>query len=47
VTASAVRALFESGGATHYVWLSLAWSAGITVVFFLTCYGLYKNAAAK
>jgi hypothetical protein len=33
VTASAVRALFESGGATHYVWLSLAWSAGITVVF--------------
>ena len=47
VTASAVRALFEGGGASHFVWLSLAWSAGITVVFFLTSLGLYKSAAAK
>jgi ABC-2 type transport system permease protein/oleandomycin transport system permease protein len=47
VTVSAVRALFEGGPATHFVWLSLAWSAGITVVFFLTSYGLYKSAAAK
>jgi ABC transporter DrrB family efflux protein len=47
VTASAVRALFEGGGAAHYVWLSLAWSAGIAVIFFFTSYALYKNATAR
>ena len=47
VTASAVRALFENGAAAHDAWLSLAWSAGITVVFFLTSYVLYQRAAAR
>jgi hypothetical protein len=28
-------------------WLSLAWSAGITVVFALTAYVLYQRAAAR
>ncbi|HEX8006216.1 MAG TPA: ABC transporter permease [Trebonia sp.] len=47
VTASAVRELFEGGAAAHDAWVSLAWSAGITVVFFLTSYALYQRAAAK
>jgi ABC-2 type transport system permease protein/oleandomycin transport system permease protein len=47
VTASAVRELFEGGAAANDAWLSLAWSAGITVVFFLTSYALYQRAAAK
>lgn len=46
VTVSAVRALFEGGGAAHYVWLSLAWSAGIAVVFFVISTRLYHRAAA-
>ena len=47
VTTSAVRELFEGGAAAHDTWVSLAWSAGITVVFFLTSYALYQRAAAK
>jgi ABC transporter DrrB family efflux protein len=47
VTASAVRELFEGGAAAHDAWISLAWSAGITVVFFLTTYALYQRAAAR
>lgn len=47
VTASAVRVLFEGGPAAHDTWVSLAWSAGITVVFFLTSYALYQRAAAR
>jgi ABC transporter DrrB family efflux protein len=47
VTTSAVRELFEGGAAAHDAWLSLAWSAGITVVFFLTSYALYQRAAAR
>lgn len=47
VTVSAVRQLFEGGAAAHDAWVSLAWSAGITVVFFLTSYALYQRAAAK
>ena len=47
ITVSAVRALFESGHATHDVWLSLAWSAGIAIVFFVVSYSLYRRAAAK
>jgi ABC-2 type transport system permease protein/oleandomycin transport system permease protein len=47
VTASAVRALFEGGAAAHDAWISLTWSAGMTVVFFLTSYALYQRAAAK
>jgi len=47
VTVSAVRALFEGSAAAHDAWVSLAWSAGITVVFFLTSYVLYQRAAAR
>lgn len=47
VTTTAVRELFESGAAGHDAWISLAWSAGITVTFFLTSYTLYQKAAAK
>ena len=47
ITASGVRALFEGGPAAHYVWLSLAWSVGITAVFFVISYSLYKGAVAR
>ena len=47
VTSSAVRELFTGGTASHDAWVSLAWSAGITVVFFLTSYALYQRAAAR
>jgi ABC transporter DrrB family efflux protein len=47
VTASAVRELFQGGAAANDAWVSLAWSAGITVVFSLTSYALYQRAAAR
>lgn len=47
VTTTAVRKLFEGGPAANDAWVSLAWSAGITVVFFVTSYVLYQRAAAK
>jgi ABC transporter DrrB family efflux protein len=47
VTTSAVRELLEGGAAAHDVWVSLAWSGGITVVFFLTSSALYQRAAAR
>lgn len=47
VTTTAVRALFEGGAAGADAWISLAWSAGITVVFFLTAYVLYQRSAAR
>lgn len=47
VTASAVRALLEGGAAAPDAWVSLAWSAGITVVFFVLSYVLYQRAAAR
>jgi ABC transporter DrrB family efflux protein len=47
VTTSAVRELFEGGAAAHDAWVSLAWSAGITVVFFLISSALYQRAAAR
>jgi ABC transporter DrrB family efflux protein len=47
VTVSAVRELLEGGAAAHDAWLSLAWSAGITLVFFVTSYALYQKAAAR
>ena len=47
VSASAVRALFEGGPATHYVWLSLAWSAGLAAIFFLISLRIYERATAS
>jgi len=47
VTVSAIRELFEGGTAAPDARVSLAWSAGITVVFFLTSYALYQRAAAR
>jgi ABC transporter DrrB family efflux protein len=47
VTASAVRELFEGGAAANDAWVSLAWSAGLTVVFFVASYVLYQRAAAR
>jgi ABC-2 type transport system permease protein/oleandomycin transport system permease protein len=47
VTTSAVRELFEGGVWGHDFWVSLAWCAGITVVFSLTAYVLYQRAASR
>lgn len=47
VTTSAIRELFEGGAAAHDAWISLAWSAGITVVFFAIALMLYQRAAAQ
>jgi ABC transporter DrrB family efflux protein len=44
VTIAAVRALLEGGSAGHWVWQSLAWSTGLTVVFFAIALYLYRNA---
>ncbi len=46
VTIAAVRALLEGGPAGHWVWQSLAWSAGILIVFFAISLRLYRNTAA-
>jgi ABC-type multidrug transport system permease subunit len=46
VTIAAVRALLEGGAAAHYVWLSLAWSAGIFIVFFTIALQLYRNSTS-
>ena len=47
VTTSAVRGLFAGSAAAHAAWVSLTWSAGITVVFFAGSYFLYQRAAAR
>jgi ABC transporter DrrB family efflux protein len=44
VTVAAVRALLEGGPAAHWVWQSLAWSAGIFIVFFAIALHLYRNS---
>ena len=44
VTVAAARALFLGTPAVHWVWQSLAWSAGILVVFFAVAVHLYRNA---
>ena len=46
VTVSAVRALLEGGSAGHWVWQSIAWSAGIVIVFFALALRLYRSATA-
>src|SRR5215475_1002807 len=45
VTLSAVRALFEGGAASSFVWQSLAWCAGILVVFCTLAVRLYRTVA--
>ena len=40
-------ALLEGGASAHDAWMSLAWSAGITIVFFATSFALYQKTAAK
>jgi ABC transporter DrrB family efflux protein len=47
VTTSAVRELFAGTAAARDAWVSLGWSAGITVVFFAASYVLYQRAAAR
>jgi ABC transporter DrrB family efflux protein len=47
VTTSAVRALFEGGPVGSDPWISLAWSAGLTVAFFVTSLVLYERASAR
>ncbi len=44
VTITAVRALLEGGPAAHFVWQSLAWSAGLVVVFFTLALRLYRHS---
>jgi ABC-2 type transport system permease protein/oleandomycin transport system permease protein len=46
VTVTAVRALFEGQPAAHWVWQSLAWSAGISVAFFSVSIALYRNSTS-
>ena len=45
ITVDAARALLEGGPAAHWVWQTLAWAAGIFVVFFTTALRLYRNNA--
>lgn len=47
VTVSAARDLFAGRAVGSDAWISLAWSGGITVVFFLASYALYQKAAAR
>jgi len=44
ITIDAVRSLFEGEPAAHYVWQSVAWSAGILVAFFAIALHLYRNS---
>ncbi len=46
ITINAVRALLQGEATHHWVWQSLAWSAGIFVVFFTIAVRLYRNVAA-
>jgi ABC-2 type transport system permease protein len=46
VTIDAVRSLFEGGPALHWVWQSLAWSAGMFLVFFALSLALYRRSTA-
>lgn len=43
ITVDAVRALFAGGDVHDLVWRSIAWSAGIFVVFFVLAVRLYRN----
>ncbi len=46
ITIDAVRALLQGEPTHNWVWQSLAWSAGIFVVFFLIAVHLYRNITA-
>jgi ABC transporter DrrB family efflux protein len=46
ITVAAVRAIPEGGPASHWVWQSLAWSAGILVVFVASALRHYRNTTA-
>ena len=46
ITINAVRALMQGEPTHNWVWQSLAWSAGIFLVFFLVAVRLYRNIAA-
>jgi ABC-2 type transport system permease protein/oleandomycin transport system permease protein len=46
VTVSAVRALLEGGAVEPWLWQSLAWAAGIFVVFFVVSLRLYRRATS-
>lgn len=46
VTVSAVRALFSGQPAGQFVWQSLTWSAGITLVFFVASLRRYRSSAS-
>ncbi len=46
ITINAVRALLQGEPTHHWVWQSLAWSAGILVVFFTIAVRLYRNVTA-
>jgi ABC-2 type transport system permease protein/oleandomycin transport system permease protein len=43
VTINAVRALLGGAPVHDWVWQSLAWSAGILLVFFVIAVRLYRN----
>ena len=44
VTVSAARALLEGGPSVHWAWQSLAWAAGILLLFFAASLRLYRNS---
>ncbi len=46
ITIIAVRALLQGEPTHHWVWQSLAWSAGILLVFFTIAVHLYRNVTA-
>jgi ABC transporter DrrB family efflux protein len=46
ITINAVRALLQGEPTHSWVWQSLAWSAGIFVVFFVIAVRLYRNVTA-
>ena len=46
VTVTATRALLEGGPTDDWVWQSLAWAAGILIVFFAASLRLYRNTVS-
>lgn len=46
VTIAAVRSMFEGGPTLHWAWQSLAWSAGLLLVFFTLALALYRRTTA-